>query len=68
MSNNYKGLRSCRVEINKPDAITHGSVGIVVEYDTSAYKYDVDFNNGFHGWYKLDELKVLGINLNDDGR
>ena len=47
------------VIINKHDAMTNGNIAIIKCWDHKVNKYEVDFNNGFVGWYKRSELKIL---------
>ena len=35
---------------------TKGMKGVVSNYDYSLSKYEIDFGNGFGGWYKRSEL------------
>jgi len=35
---------------------TSGNSCVIVAWDKDIGKYEVDFRNGFHGWYKRSEL------------
>ncbi len=44
--------------VNKPDALTHGKLCVIVEYVRETRKYRVDFDSPWTGWYKLSELTI----------
>ena len=44
--------------INKPEAPTHGKPCIIDTYIPDEDKYFVTFDEGWCGWYKLEELDV----------
>lgn len=37
---------------------TAGKIGIVSTYDTEVGKYNVEFENGWHGWYTREEFTL----------
>ena len=39
---------------------TNGLCCTIVRWNASYKKYEVDFENGWCGWYKLSELKIDG--------
>jgi hypothetical protein len=47
------------VKIIKKNAITTGSIGYVEKWHIHIQKFEVDFCNGFCGYYTKDELEIL---------
>lgn len=46
------------VIIKDAGAMTHGMCGYIVAYKRDIKKYEVDFNNGFCGWYFITQLRM----------
>ncbi len=45
-----------KVQINKPDALSHGKKGTIVAWNHKIKKYEVSFYSGWCGWFKKKEL------------
>ena len=56
-----KNLNGKKVEITKTDTgiNTTGKSGTISEFDSISEKYEIDFNNGFSGWYSFNEFKFI---------
>jgi len=40
---------------------TGGKEGTIKSYDDKIGKYCIDFHNGFHGWYHLEDFWVRNL-------
>ena len=48
------------VKIIKKNVLTTGKIGYVEEWHIHIQKYEIDFGNGFCGYYAKDEFEILG--------
>ena len=47
------------VKIIKKNALTTGSTAFVEKWHIHIQKFEVDFGNGFCGYYTRDELEII---------
>lgn len=51
-----------RIKVIDTKVPTFGKIGVVDHWENSAQKYAVDFDNGWIGWYRQDQMEIINEN------